>query len=208
MRDQPALIASDLEGVFVPEIWIAVAEKTGIAALRRTTRDEPDYNVLMQGRMALLRENGLRLRDIQDVIATVDPLPGARAFLDALRTRTQLIILSDTFYEFALPLMAKLGQPTLFCHSLHADADGMVSGYTLRLPDGKTQAVRAFKQLGFRVLAMGDSYNDTGMLGAADTGILFDPPANVIADFPHFPVAKSYVELQPMIDAFLEPTER
>lgn len=203
MPTQPTLIACDLEGVFVPEIWIAVAEKTGIERLRLTTRDVPDYNVLMQGRMALLREHGLKLRDIQDVIATVEPLPGARAFLDELRTQTQLIILSDTFYEFAMPLMAQLNQPTLFCHSLQTDAEGMISGYTLRLPDGKTEAVRAFKQLGFRVLATGDSYNDTGMLGAADTGILFSPPANVIAEFPQFAVVETYAELRTAIDHFL-----
>lgn len=203
MPDLLTLIASDLEGVFVPEIWIAVAEKTGIDRLRLTTRDVPDYNVLMQGRMQLLREHGLKLRDIQDVIAMIDPMPGAREFLTWLRGETQLIILSDTFYEFAMPLMAKLGQPTLFCHSLITDAHGMIDGFALRQEDSKTAAVRAFKQLGFRVLAMGDSYNDTGMLAAADHGILFRPPANVIAAFPQFAVLEEYMPLRDAISAFL-----
>lgn len=203
MPSLPTLIASDLEGVFVPEIWIAVAEKTGIAGLRLTTRDVPDYNVLMQGRVQLLREHGLTLRDIQDVIATIDPLPGAHEFLTWLRSETQLVILSDTFYEFAMPLMAKLDQPTLFCHSLVTDAHGMIDGFALRQPDSKTEAVRAFKYLGFRVLAMGDSYNDTGMLAAADRGILFRPPANVVAAFPQFAVIEEYAPLRDAISAFL-----
>jgi len=203
MPHKPALIASDLEGVFVPEIWIAVAEKTGIEKLRLTTRDVPDYNVLMQGRMALLREHGLTLRDIQDVIATLDPMPGAAEFLAWLRATTQLVILSDTFYEFAMPLMAKLNQPTLFCHSLTTDERGMISGYTLRLPDSKTEAVRAFNQIGFRVLAMGDSYNDTGMLGVAEKGILFRAPDNVIAQFPQFTVINQYDSLRTQIEQFL-----
>lgn len=203
MPHQPALIASDLEGVFVPEIWIAVAEKTGIERLRLTTRDVPDYNVLMQGRITLLREHNLTLRDIQDVIATIDPLPGAGALLDELRSHTQVVILSDTFYEFAMPLMAKLNQPTLFCHSLQTDQNGMISGYTLRMADSKTQAVRAFKQLGFRVLAMGDSYNDTGMLAAADRGLLFRPPPNVVAEFPQFAVVETYDTLRDAISSYL-----
>lgn len=203
MPHLPALIASDLEGVFVPEIWIAVAEKTGIDRLRLTTRDVPDYNVLMQGRMQLLHEHGLKLRDIQDVIATIDPMPGAHEFLTWLRGETQLIILSDTFYEFAMPLMAKLGQPTLFCHSLITDAHGMIDRFALRQPDSKTAAVRAFKQLGFQVLAMGDSYNDTGMLAAADHGILFRPSANVVAAFPQFAVLEEYMPLRDAISAFL-----
>ena len=203
MPHKPALIASDLEGVFVPEIWIAVAERTGIERLQLTTRDISDYTVLMQGRMEILRQHGLTLRDIQDVIATIAPLPGARAFLDELRSHSQLIILSDTFYEFAMPLMAQLGQPTLFCHSLHSDEHGMISSYTLRQPDSKTEAVRAFKQLGFRVLAMGDSYNDTGMLTEADAGILFHPPANVVAEFPQFAVIEDYATMRAAIESFL-----
>jgi phosphoserine/homoserine phosphotransferase len=204
MPRQPALVASDLEGVFVPEIWIAVAEKTGIEQLRLTTRDVPDYDVLMRGRMALLREHNLTLRDIQEVIATLDPLPGACEFVQWLRTETQLIILSDTFYEFAMPLMAKLGMPALFCHSLLTDERGMLNGYELRLPDSKTAAVRAFRQLGFRVLAMGDSYNDTGMLGAAQRGILFRPPPNVIAEFPQFRVVEQYDDLRSIIADYLQ----
>ena len=203
MPHKPVLIASDLEGVFVPEIWIAVAERTGIERLQLTTRDISDYTVLMQGRMEILRQHGLTLRDIQDVIATIAPLPGARAFLDELRSHSQLIILSDTFYEFAMPLMTQLGQPTLFCHSLHSDEHGMISGYTLRQPDSKTEAVRAFKQLGFRVLAMGDSYNDTGMLAEADAGILFHPPANVVAEFPQFAVIEDYATMRAAIESFL-----
>jgi phosphoserine/homoserine phosphotransferase len=193
---QPTIIASDLEGVLVPEIWIAVAEKTGITALRRTTRDEPNYDILMRGRMAILREHGLTLRDIQQVIATLDPLPGAAEFLDWARTQAQVIILSDTFYEFALPLMAKLGSPTLFCHTLQVDEAGMLSGFQLRQPDSKRRAVEAFRSLQFRVIAMGDSYNDTTMLAAADHGLLFSPPANVVAEFPQFPALYRYDELR------------
>lgn len=197
----PTLLATDLEGVLIPEIWIAVAEKTGIAALRRTTRDEPDYDVLMRGRLAILAEYRLTLADIQAVIATLEPLPGAYEFLMALRDRMPVVIVSDTFYEFALPLMRKLALPTLFCHSLQTDADGMVSGYTLRLPAGKARTARNLRDLAFSVIAVGDSYNDTGMLAAADHGILFNPPATVAAEFPQFPVARSYADLSALIDA-------
>ncbi len=190
----------DLEGVLVPEIWINVAERTGIAALRRTTRDEPDYDVLMRGRLAILDEHKLGLRDIQDVIDGMEPLDGALAFLDWLRSRAQVIILSDTFAQFAAPLMRKLGWPTLFCHALEVDAGGRVTGYRLRQDDSKRKAVEALRSLAFRVVAAGDSYNDTTMLGAAHGGILFRPPANVIADFPQFPVTTTYAELQ---DAFV-----
>jgi phosphoserine/homoserine phosphotransferase len=193
---QPTIIASDLEGVLVPEIWIAVAEKTGIAALRRTTRDEPDYGVLMRGRMQILREHGLTLRDIQQVITTLDPLPGAAEFLEWARGQAQVIILSDTFYEFAMPLMRHLSYPTLFCHTLHVDADGMLVGYELRQADSKRRAVEAFKSLNFRVIAMGDSYNDTTMLTAADHGFLFCPPDNVVAEFPQFPALYEYAALR------------
>jgi phosphoserine / homoserine phosphotransferase len=190
------LACLDLEGVLVPEIWISVAERTGIAALRRTTRDEPDYDVLMRGRIAILAEHGLGLRDIQAVIAGMAPLDGALEFLDWLRGRAPLIVLSDTFSEFAAPLIAKLGHPSLFCNSLEVDAGGRVVGYRLRIADGKRRAVVALRDLNFRVVAAGDSYNDTTMLAAAHAGILFRPPANVVADFPQFPVTTTYAELR------------
>jgi phosphoserine/homoserine phosphotransferase len=186
----------DLEGVLVPEIWINVAERTGIVALRRTTRDEPDYDKLMRGRLEILAERQLGLPDIQAVIGTMEPLEGALGFLDWLRRRTQVIILSDTFYEFAAPLMAKLGHPTLFCNALEVAPSGRIAGYRLRIADGKRRAVEALRGINFRIVAAGDSYNDTTMLAAADAGILFRPPANVIADFPHFPVTTTYAELE------------
>ncbi|MGA8889953.1 MAG: bifunctional phosphoserine phosphatase/homoserine phosphotransferase ThrH [Anaeromyxobacteraceae bacterium] len=186
------IVCLDLEGVLVPEIWIAFSERTGIPELRRTTRDEPDYDKLMRGRLELLRKHRLGLPDIQKVIAEMGPEPGAKDFLDALRKRYQVVILSDTFYEFAMPLMAQLGMPTLFCHRLETDAAGFVSAYHLRLPDQKRAAVKAFKALAFRVIAAGDSYNDTAMLGAADAGILFRPPQNVVDEFPQYPVVRDY----------------
>ena len=193
---EPVVACLDLEGVLVPEIWINVAAKTGIAELRRTTRDEPDYDKLMRGRLAILDRERLTLRDIQDVIATIRPLDGAREFLDWLRARTQVIILSDTFSEFAQPLMAQLGYPCLFCNSLVVDAAGHIRNYTLRIADGKRKAVMALKLLNFRVIAAGDSYNDTTMLAEADAGILFRPPDNVVRDFPQFPVTRTYDELR------------
>jgi len=193
---KPTILASDLEGVLVPEIWIAVAEKTGIEQLRLTTRDIPDYDQLMAGRIAILREHKLTLADIQAVIATVDPLPGALEFLDWARDQMQVIILSDTFYEFAAPLMVKLGQPTLFCNTIAVDANNNIAGYQLRQIDGKRKAVAALQSLDFRVVAMGDSYNDTTMLGVADAGILFRPPANIVAEFPQFPVLYEYDRLR------------
>jgi phosphoserine/homoserine phosphotransferase len=204
MTTTPTIIASDLEGVLVPEIWIAVAEKTGIERLRLTTRDIPDYGVLMRGRMEILRERGLTLADIQQVIGTLDPLPGAAEFLAWARTQAQVIILSDTFYEFAMPLMAKLGNPTLFCHTLQVDAQNMLTGFQLRQPDSKRRAVEAFQSLQFRVIAMGDSYNDTTMLGAAEHGILFCPPDNVVAEFPQFPAIYEYAALRERIEALLK----
>jgi phosphoserine/homoserine phosphotransferase len=195
----------DLEGVLVPEIWINVAERTGIDALRMTTREEPDYDVLMRKRLGILDEHGLGLPDIQDVIGTLTPLEGAPAFVDWLRERFQVVILSDTFYEFAAPLMRQLGFPTLFCHRLESDARGRVVDYHLRMPDQKRRAVQAFHGLNFQVIAAGDSYNDTSMLGEADAGILFRPPDNVIAEFPQFPVTRSYDELRA---AFLEGERR
>ncbi len=189
------LACLDLEGVLVPEIWINFAQRTGIDALRRTTRDEPDYDVLMKFRLGVLAEHGLGLPDIQEVIAGLRPLDGAAEFLDWLRARFQVVILSDTFYEFADPLMAQLGRPTLFCHRLEIAADGRVVNYLLRQADQKRQAVKAFHGLCFQVVAAGDSYNDTAMLSEADAGILFRPPENVIAEFPQFPVTRSYDEL-------------
>ena len=190
------ILCLDLEGVLIPEIWIGVAERTGIAELRLTTRDEPDYDVLMKRRLAILAREGLGLADIHAVIGAMDPLPGASDFLDWVRERMQVLILSDTFYEFAAPLMRKLGWPTLFCHSLVVDGAGRVADYRLRQNDQKREAVRALHGLNFRVIAAGDSYNDTAMLGEADAGILFRPPDNVIREFPHFPVVTDYAQLQ------------
>lgn len=195
------IVCLDLEGVLVPEIWIAFAQETGIPEFRRTTRDEPDYDKLMRARLALLRQHGLKLADIQRVIARLAPLPGAQAFLDALRSRWQVVILSDTFYEFADPLMAQLGRPTLLCHRLEVDAAGYVADYRLRMPDQKRHAVEAFKRLNFRVLAAGDSYNDTGMLGAADAGFLIHAPAKVVAQFPQFPLHEDYDSLRRAFEA-------
>ncbi len=195
------VVCLDLEGVLVPEIWIAFAERTGIAAFRRTTRDEPDYDKLMRQRIALLREHGLKLPDIQRVIGAMQPLPGARDFLDDLRARYQVVILSDTFYEFADPLMRQLGRPTLLCHRLIADAEGRVVDYRLRQADQKRQAVLALKGLNFKVLAAGDSYNDTAMLGAADAGFFIHPPESIAAQFPQFAVTRSFPELTAALDA-------
>jgi phosphoserine/homoserine phosphotransferase len=194
------LACLDLEGVLVPEIWINVAERTGIDDLRRTTRDEPDYDVLMRYRLDILEREKLGLPDIQAVIADMGPMPGARDFLDWLRERMQVVILSDTFHQFAAPLMRQLGWPTLFCHRLEVAADGRVTDYKLRMPDQKRAAVEAFKGLNLSVLAAGDSYNDTSMLGAADAGILFKPPENVIRDFPQFPVTTNYDELREAVE--------
>ena len=189
----------DLEGVLVPEIWINVAERTGIEALRATTRDIPDYDELMQQRLSLLGKHNLKLSDIQDVIAGMGPMDGAKDFLDDLRENFQVIILSDTFYEFAAPLMKQLGHPTLLCHRLEMDDEGRVADYHLRMPDQKREAVKALHGLNFQVIAAGDSYNDTSMLSEADAGILFCPPENVINEFPQFPVTTTYDELR---DAF------
>ena len=186
----------DLEGVLVPEIWINVAERTGIAELRRTTRDEPDYDLLMRARLAILDRHELGIADIQKVIATLEPLHGALDFLNRLRERHQILILSDTFYDFAKPLMRKLGFPTLFAHDLVIEPCGRISGYRLRMPDQKRQTVEHLRALEFKVIAAGDSYNDTSMLAAAHAGILFCPPANVVAEFPQFPVTKDYAELE------------
>jgi len=186
----------DLEGILVPEIWIAVAEKTKIASLRATTRDVPDYNVLMRQRLRILKEENLSLKDIQAVIGGLKPLEGALDFLNWLRERFQVVILSDTFDEFALPLMRQLGYPILLCHRLEVDKNGMIVDYHLRQKEAKRESVKAFKNLNYQVIAVGDSYNDTAMLSEAHAGILFKPPRNVINDFPQFPVTENYVELQ------------
>ena len=190
-----SIVTLDLEGVLIPEVWVATAEASGIPELRRTTRDEPDYDVLMRYRLDILAEHGLGMADVEEVIATLSPLEGAREFLDELRARTQLIILSDTFEEFARPFMAQLGWPTVFCHSLQVDGTGRISDYRLRQDDQKRKAVQAFHGLNYRVIAAGDSYNDTTMLSEADHGYLFRAPANVIEEFPQFPALEEYDEL-------------
>ena len=196
---QQTIVTLDLEGVLVPEIWIAFAEKTGIEQLKLTTRDIPDYDELMTGRLAILNEHGLKLADIQEVIGTLAPLEGAKAFLDELRSITQVVILSDTFLEFAKPLMEQLAWPTIFCHDLEIDDEGRVANYRLRQPDQKRKAVAAFRSLNYRVIAAGDSYNDTTMLGESDTGFLFRSPDNVKAEFPQFRSAEEYDELMRLI---------
>ncbi len=197
-RQQQSVVTLDLEGVLVPEIWIAVAETTGIDELRRTTRDEPDYDVLMQGRLRILAEHGLTMSAIEEVIGGLSPLPGARAFLDQLRDRTQVVILSDTFEQFARPLMRHLGMPTILCHRLIV-ADDRITGYELRMPDQKRQAVKALRNLNYRIFAAGDSYNDTTMLAEADAGFLFHAPDNVKAEFAHF---QAFDEYDDLLDAF------
>ena len=191
---QQTMVTLDLEGVLVPEIWIAVAEATGIEELRRTTRDEPNYDLLMRQRLALLAEHNLTMSAIAQVISTLHPLPGAKDFLDALREKTQVIILSDTFEQFGLPFMRQLGMPTLLCHRLIVENDRIVD-FELRQVDQKRLAVEAFKALNYRVAAAGDSYNDTAMLASADSGFLFHAPDNVIAEFPQFPSLSSFSEL-------------
>jgi phosphoserine/homoserine phosphotransferase len=186
----------DLEGVLIPEIWIAFAEKTGIEALKRTTRDEPDYDVLMRYRLDILEQNGLGLNEIQEVIATLSPLDGAKDFVDWLRERFQVVILSDTFYEFAQPLMRQLGFPTLLCHKLEVDENGRVTDYKLRQANPKRQAVVGFKSMYYRTIAAGDSYKDTTMLAEADAGILFHAPQNVIEEFPQFPAVHDFEALK------------
>ncbi len=193
---KPTILAMDLEGVLIPEIWIAFAKKTGIEKLKLTTRDINDYDVLMKGRLEILKENKLTLKDIQDVIATLDPLPGALEYVNWAKENSQLIILSDTFYEFAKPLMKKLGFPTLFCHSLVVDENDFIVDYKIRIPDPKKKAVISFKNLNFKVAAIGDSYNDTTMLKEADQGILFKSPENIQKEFPQFPAFNKYEDLK------------
>jgi phosphoserine / homoserine phosphotransferase len=194
------IVCLDLEGVLVPEIWIEFSRRAGIPELCRTTRDEPDYDKLMNYRLALLKTHRLGLPDIQKVISDMGPMAGARNFLDELRRDYQVIILSDTFYEFAMPLMMQLGMPALFCHKLEVDDAGFLVNYHLRMPNQKFEAVQRFRELRFKVIAAGDSYNDTAMLAAAHAGILFHPPQNVIDEFPQFPVTLNYTELRTEID--------
>ena len=196
------IVCSDLEGVFVPEVWINVSEKTGIPELRRTTRDEPDYDKLMRYRMKILDEHGLKLHHIQEVIAQIRPLPGALEFIAWLKERTQLIVVSDTFIQFADPLMQQLGRPTLFCHTLVMDETNRIIDYKLRQPDPKRKTVEALQSLKYQVIGMGDSYNDISMLKQADKGILFRPPANVVADYPQFPVVEEYETLKNILSEF------
>jgi len=193
-----SIVTLDMEGVLTPEIWIAVSEKTGIPELRRTTRDEPDYDKLMRGRLAILDQHGLKLSDIQGVIGTLAPLPGAKEFLDDLRTFVQVVILSDTFEQFASPLLAQLNRPTLLCHRLIVENDH-ITGYQLRIREQKREAVAAFKAMNYHVIAGGDSFNDTAMLAEADRGILFRAPENVKAQFPQFPAVDAYVDFMALI---------
>ena len=194
------LVCLDLEGVLIPEIWMAVAEKTGVEGLRRTTRDEPDYDVLMNYRLGLLAEHDIRLPFIQEVIGTLSPLPGAKEFIDWLKSVTQVIILSDTFSQFANPLMRQLDFPTLFCHELVIDPEGRITGYALRQDDQKRKAIEAFRGLNFETIASGDSYNDLSMLQSADQGILFRPSDAFATEYPDFPVAREHAELRAEIE--------
>ncbi len=197
------IICLDLEGVLIPEIWINVAEKTGIEKLRLTTREVSDYDVLMRGRLKILKERGLTLADIQDVIGTMDPLPGAKEFLENLRSKTQVVILSDTFSEFAQPMMRKLGWPTIFCNDLQVDSQGMITDYRMRQYDGKKKAILGLRSMGFRTFAAGDSYNDLSMIHTADSGALFRAPANILEEEPDLRLATTYQEFMEIIDDFL-----
>lgn len=198
------IICLDLEGVLVPEIWIAFAEKTGLEQLRITTREEPDYHKLMNYRMDILRKNNLSLKDIQDVIATIKPLEGAREFLDRVREMTQVVILSDTFSEFAKPLMKQLGWPTILCNSLVTDRDGMLTGIRMRQEDGKRKAIDGFRAMGFRTFAAGDSYNDLTMIRKADRGCLFRAPENILRECPDLRLCTTYDQFLEEISAFVE----
>ena len=198
------ILVADLEGVFLPEIWINVAKKTGIEELRLTTRDISDYNVLMKKRLSLLKENNLKIQDIQNVIATLEPLEGALDILNWIREHTQIIMLSDTFEEFAKPLIAKLNYPLLLCHSLTIDKKGNITDYILRIENQKKEAVKALKAMNYHVIAFGDSYNDIGMIQEADQGFFFCPPDSVLNDFPDIPVTGNYTELKTMIASLLE----
>ena len=198
------IVCLDMEGVLVPEIWIAFAEETGIPELRRTTRDEPDYDKLMRFRLNILKERGLGLQEIQAVIARIDPLPGAREFLDALRQKTQVIILSDTFYQFAMPLMEKLGMPTLFCNALEAAEDGTITGYRMRCSDSKYTTVKALQSAGFQTIAAGDSFNDLRMIQAGKAGFLFRTTDQIRQDYPQIPAFEEFDDLLQAILAVLD----
>ena len=197
------VICSDLEGVFVPEVWINVANKTGIEELRLTTRDISDYDVLMKGRIKILAERGLTLKDIQNVIETIQPLPGALDFISWVKEKTQLIVVSDTFIQFADPMMRKLGRPTLFCHTLIIDENNRIIDYKLRQKDPKRRTAEALQSMNYQVIGMGDSYNDINMLKQSDVGILFRPPDNVIRDYPEFPVANDYETLKKILSGYI-----
>ena len=189
------IVCLDLEGVLVPEIWIAFSEATGIPELKRTTRDEPDYNKLMNFRLNILKEHGLGLKEIQDVIATIDPMPGAKEFLDELRATCQTVILSDTFEQFAAPLMKKLGMPTLFCNTLEVAEDGTITGFRMRCEKSKYTTVKALQSCGYDTIAFGDSFNDIGMIEASKAGFLFRTTEQIKKDFPQFPAYEEYDEL-------------
>jgi phosphoserine / homoserine phosphotransferase len=193
------IVCFDMEGVFTPEIWINVARKTGIEELKITTRDEPDYDKLMLSRIGILRRNGITLKYIQEVIASLDLLDGARAFFDSVRELSQTIVVTDSFVEFAMPFIEKLGRPLVLCHNLTIDEQGMITGYNLRQPDPKRRVVEAFQQLRYKVVGIGDSYNDMGMIQQADQGIFFRPPDKVMMDYPQFPVTRNYIELKELI---------
>lgn len=197
------IVCLDLEGVLVPEIWIAFAQASGIPELKRTTRDEPDYDKLMQYRIDILKEHGLGLKDVQDVIATIDPLPGAKEFLDQLREETQVIIISDTFKEFAKPLMKKLGWPTIFCNSLVVSEAGEITGFTMRIEQSKLTTVKALQSIGYDTIASGDSYNDLGMIQASKAGFLFRSTEQIKKDYPELPAYETYDELLAAIEAQL-----
>jgi len=197
------LVCLDLEGVLVPEIWIAFADASGIPELRRTTRDEPDYDKLMNYRLEILKEHGLGLKEIQDTIATIDPLPGAKEFLDALREKTQVIILSDTFTQFAKPLMKKLGWPAIFCNELVVSEDGTITGFKMRCEKSKLNTVKALQSVGFETIASGDSFNDLGMIQAGKAGFLFRSTEQIKADYPEIPAFEEYDELLEAISGVL-----
>ncbi|MCG8568062.1 MAG: bifunctional phosphoserine phosphatase/homoserine phosphotransferase ThrH [Desulfobacterales bacterium] len=197
------IVVADLEGVFLPEIWINVAEKTGIEELKLTTRDISDYDVLMQKRLSILDEHNLKIQDIQEVIATLEPLEGAKEMLDWIREKTQIVILSDTFEEFAKPLMKKLGYPALLCHNLTIDETGRITQYNLRINNQKKEAVDAFKAMNYNVIGFGDSYNDIGMIQSANKGFFFRPPESVTTDFPDVPIVREYSELKTMLESLL-----
>ena len=205
MSNDMYVVCLDMEGVLVPEIWIAFAEATGIPELRRTTRDEPDYDKLMRYRINILKEHGLGLKEIQDTIATIDPMPGAKEFLDKLRAFTQVIILSDTFYQFAMPLMKKLGYPTLFCNTLEVAENGEITGYKMRVEKSKLSTVKALQSVGFTTIASGDSFNDLGMIQASKAGFLFKSTEKIKADYPELPAFEEYDDLLNAIKDVIRP---